>query len=257
MVFPKSQGKFLPEDFPGKNGPMCRLALRDKRKFAGRLNRANSCAIIERLIACENRWHNGETNMNEADRKALDEYLASTAKLGTGPLAEAEKHKREEILKKSLSEDLTSPGVFCRWLREACKNRDGDALDETMLLGWILRRFDGESVKVLEGISLENWVKTNNLEDMVELIERYGGEETVNVLASMAIQKYPGHYLGEDDEHITRKAIWSLHRLYREKGNAEALEKIRELSGFGDLMVEGLAKHHLEKLGVNERSALE
>ena len=195
--------------------------------------------------------------MKEADRKALDKYLASTAKLGTGPLAEAEKRKKEETLKKSLSEDLTSPGVFCHWLKEACKDRDGDALDETMLLGWILRRFDRESVKVLEEISLENWVKTNNLEDMVELIERYGGEETVNVLASMAIQKYPGHYLGEYDEHITRKAVWSLHRLYKEKGNAEALEKIRELSRCGELMVERLAQYHLEKLGANERPALE
>lgn len=117
-----------------------------------------------------------------------------------------------------------------------------------MLLGWIFELFDKESVKMLEGISLEHWVKSNNLEDMVKLIEQYGSEDKVKVLASMALQKYPNHYLGEEDEAITRKAMWALHRIFKEEQKEEALETIKELSNCGDVIVEGFAKHHLEKL---------
>ena len=186
--------------------------------------------------------------MLEDDEKALNEYLSGTFRAAI--LSEDEKRAKKEILRKSLSEDLTSPGVFCRWLKNACEHRDGEELDNILLLGWIFELFDEETVTILEKISLENWVKANNLEDMVGLIERCGGPENVKILASMAVQKYPGHYLGEDDEHITRKAMWALHRLYKEKGKEDALEKIKELSTCGDSMVEGFAKHHLEKLGV-------
>ena len=186
--------------------------------------------------------------MTAKDKKALDEYL--TTKLGTTIAATEEKQRKKERLKKSLSEDLTCAGVFCRWLKEACKHRDGDELDDVMLLGWIFELFDTESVKILEEISLENWVKSNNLEDMVELIENYGSKDKVNILASMALQKYPDHYLGEQDEHITRKAMWSLHRLYKQQENKEAIATIKELSHCGDSMVEDFAKHHLEKLSI-------
>lgn len=186
--------------------------------------------------------------MVEADEKAIYKYYAAI--LGRTIFTEDEKREQKETLKKSLSEDVTSTEVFCRWLKEACEHRDGEKLDLVMLLGWIFELFSKDNVKIIEGISLENWVKSNNLEDMVGLIERYGGEEKVKSLALMAIQKYPDHYLGDNDEYVARKAMWALHRLYKGEGNEEAIEKIKELSKCGDLMVEDFAKHHLEKLGV-------
>lgn len=184
--------------------------------------------------------------MTEKDKESIKQYI--TARYGSGILNEYKQQEIKETLKKSLSENLTSSSVFCRWLKEACEHKDGEELDEIMLLGWTFELFDKESVKILENISLENWVKSNNLEDMVELIENYGSKDKVKVLASMALQKYPDHYLGEEDEYIARKAMWALHRLYADKGNKKAVEKIKELSKCGDLMVEGFAKHHLEML---------
>lgn len=186
--------------------------------------------------------------MTEKDKESIKQYI--TARYGSGILNENKKQEIKETLKKSLSENLTSSNVFCSWLKEACEHKDGEELDEIMLLGWIFELFDKESVQIIEEISLENWVKSNNLEDMVELIEKYGGKNKVRSLASMVLQKYPDHYLGEEDEYITRKAMWSLHRLYTDKGSREALKKIKELSKCGDLMVEGFAKHHLEILGI-------
>lgn len=186
--------------------------------------------------------------ITEEDKKAIEGYFSVRFKRRR--LTEEEQRKQREDLAKSLSEDVTSQEVFCRWLRTACEHRDGEGLNWVTTLGWELALFSRESVEILEKISLENWVLACDLENMVGLIEDYGGEEKVKSLAAMAVQKYPDHYLGDNDEYIARKAMWALHRLYTEEGNTEALETIKELSQCGDPMVEGYAKHHLEKFGI-------
>lgn len=186
--------------------------------------------------------------MTQKDKKELHIYFANKIRNHGQTITKEEEQKLNEDLRKALSEDLFSPGVFCRWLKEACINKNGEELDEVMFFGWLFDLFNEDSVKIIETISLENWVKENNLEDMVRLIENFGGQNKVRSLAAMALQKYPDHYLGDEDEYVTRKAIWALHRLYENSGREDALEQIRQLSVCGDSMVEEFAKHHLEKI---------
>lgn len=181
------------------------------------------------------------------DRKAIKEYWKI---LHSQKTTEAEKKAAKDILKNTLSEDVTRPEVFLRWLCEACQCKDGDALGYVMSIGYSFDLFNEDSVRILKTAALENW--HHGMEDMVGLVEQFGGSDRNEVLEKMALQKYPGHYLGEDDEYVTRKCMWALHRLYRDRQDKDALERIKRLSVCGDPMVEGFAQHHLKKLRIME-----
>lgn len=119
-----------------------------------------------------------------------------------------------------------------------------------MSIGYHFDLFDEASVGILKTAALENW--HHGMEDMVGLVELFGGSDRNEILEKMALQKYPGQYLGEDDEYVTRKCMWALHRLYKNHQDADALGRIKKLSVCGDPMVESFALHHLKKLGIRE-----
>lgn len=185
--------------------------------------------------------------MIDKDKKAIEAYWKI---LRPPRQPETEIEKAKDLLKGRLSEDVTKPEVFCEWLLMACKNKDGDDLEYVMSLGYYLNLYNEASVDVLKQVALKNW--HHSMEDMVGLIEEFGGLKRNEVLAKMALQKYPGHYLGDEDEYVTRKCMWALHRLYENQNDLDALEQIKRLSTCGDTMVERFALHHLKKFGLVE-----
>lgn len=184
--------------------------------------------------------------MIKSDIKAIERYWHATTRLGQFINDDIKIHATKKLLH-DLSENVENVDVYKRWLKTACDHKDGNELEYVLAIGYALQLFNENTIEVLKPYVLDNWYYS--MEEMVALIEKFGGTNRVELLGKMAIQKYPGHDLGENDEYVTRKSMWALHRLY-ENGDIDALEEIKKLSSCGDDMVEGFANHHLQKLNL-------